>query len=81
MKRIYVPLPERDTRFQLISNLIQKHVSSGGGNCKLSNNSISKIVQLTEGYSASDLTAVSLGSYSLNLNDVNTDINTVDCVM
>ena len=58
MKRIYVPLPEAQTRFQLISQLVTKQEQSCGRRSKLSESSLKKIVNKTQGYSASDLTAV-----------------------
>ncbi|KAF9163543.1 hypothetical protein DFQ26_002429 [Actinomortierella ambigua] len=53
VKRIYIPLPEPETRAQLLARLLQGQVYT------LSNTEIqSKLVRLTEGYSGSDLTAL-----------------------
>lgn len=56
-----MPLPEGETRLQLILHLMQKQEqASGGGNkSRLSQKSLAMIVKQTEGYSASDITAVS----------------------
>ncbi|KAF9357238.1 hypothetical protein BGX34_009487 [Mortierella sp. NVP85] len=52
VKRIYIPLPEAETRHGLLSKLLGGHDSS------LSSNEMQKLVQRTEGYSGSDLTAL-----------------------
>eukprot|EP01034_Spumella_vulgaris_P026162 gene26162-32697_t len=58
-KRIYVPLPDPDSRRALITRLLIKH-SAGGptGGKQLSSSQLERIVQITEGYSGSDLSAV-----------------------
>ena len=52
VKRIFIPLPEPDTRQNLLSNLLSTHKHS------LNLSDFQKLVQLTDGYSASDLTAL-----------------------
>jgi SpoVK/Ycf46/Vps4 family AAA+-type ATPase len=52
VKRIYIPLPEAETRHGLLSKLL------GGHDANLSSNEMQKLVQRTEGYSGSDLTAL-----------------------
>ncbi|KAG0239932.1 hypothetical protein BGW41_007415 [Actinomortierella wolfii] len=52
VKRIYIPLPEPETRLQLLSRLLQ------GQTYNLSNADIQRLVSLTDGYSGSDLTAL-----------------------
>ncbi|KAK3808627.1 MAG: spastin [Benniella sp.] len=52
VKRIYIPLPEAETRHGLLSKLL------GGHDASLSSNEMQKLVQRTEGYSGSDLTAL-----------------------
>ena len=66
VKRIYVPLPEGDTRLQLLTHMLQKQEQAsreagGGGKSNLSQKSVANIVRKTEGYSASDMTAVRSG--------------------
>merc|ERR1712029_79651 len=49
-KRVYVQMPDVETRRALITQLLSKHGSP------LSNKEISKVVLMTEGYTCSDLT-------------------------
>jgi len=49
-KRVYVQMPDVETRRALITQLLSKHGSP------LSNKEISKVVSMTEGYTCSDLT-------------------------
>jgi len=61
VKRVYVPLPDKETRSSLIINMLKKEKraeSTADFTTGMSANDLSKIVGLTEGYSASDLTAV-----------------------
>ncbi|XP_022599434.1 spastin isoform X1 [Seriola dumerili] len=51
-KRVYVGLPDEQTRFTLLKNLLGKH-----GN-PLSKNELSSLAKLTAGYSGSDLTSL-----------------------
>ncbi|XP_018320231.1 spastin [Agrilus planipennis] len=51
-KRVYVALPDADTRVQLLTKLLQKQ------GCSLGEGDLKKLAKLTEGYSASDLTAL-----------------------
>ncbi|XP_052866122.1 spastin [Anopheles cruzii] len=51
-KRVYVTLPDRDTRELLLRRLLQKQGSP------LSNADLKRLALLTEGYSGSDLTAL-----------------------
>ena len=53
VKRIYVPLPDPETRTQLISNLLAKQPHH-----KITAKQIQNIVKLTQDYSGSDLAAV-----------------------
>eukprot|EP01117_Protostelium_nocturnum_P010254 TRINITY_DN3685_c0_g1_i5.p1 TRINITY_DN3685_c0_g1~~TRINITY_DN3685_c0_g1_i5.p1 ORF type:complete len:136 (+),score=35.58 TRINITY_DN3685_c0_g1_i5:336-743(+) len=52
VKRIYIPLPDPQTRFQIIENLLNKE------NHSLSVAQITRLAKDAEGYSASDLTAL-----------------------
>ncbi|KAG0360311.1 hypothetical protein BG005_011008 [Podila minutissima] len=52
VKRIYIPLPEAETRLGLLKKLLQ------GQDYKLSAAEFQNLVQYTEGYSGSDLTAL-----------------------
>ncbi|KAF9403061.1 hypothetical protein BGZ94_004726 [Podila epigama] len=52
VKRIYIPLPEEETRKSLLKKLLQ------GQDYELSESEFQKLVQQTEGYSGSDLTAL-----------------------
>ena len=60
VKRVYVPLPDEETRSSLIKNMLKKQVTalSVDSSIGMSSADLSKIVKLTDGYSASDLTAV-----------------------
>ncbi len=58
-KRIYVPLPDADARRALIGHLMSKHAVGGGAGGKVSAAQLERIVGITEGYSGSDLSAVS----------------------
>ncbi|KAK2160253.1 hypothetical protein LSH36_137g04022 [Paralvinella palmiformis] len=49
-KRIYVMLPDHDTRIHLLKKLLEKHSNP------LTENEISHLASLTDGYSGSDLT-------------------------
>ncbi|XP_010728178.1 spastin [Larimichthys crocea] len=51
-KRIYVALPDAETRFTLLKNLLEKQ------GCPLSKNELSTLAKKTEGYSGSDLTSL-----------------------
>lgn len=53
-KRIYIPLPERETRKKLLSHLLERQ----SNHCSISSKEMQELVQLTEGYSGSDLTAL-----------------------
>ena len=55
-KRIYVPLPDSIARKALITHLLSKQGASGGS---IQSKELDRIVTLTEGYSGSDLSAVS----------------------
>lgn len=60
MKRIFVPLPDAEARTALISHMLGKHVKGGGTERVLHDAHIlARIVHMTQGYSGSDLTAVS----------------------
>lgn len=69
-KRIYVPLPEGETRQALILHLLNKQnngESEGGGDFsgafELSQSDVQEIVNRTDGFSGSDLSAVSFLIY------------------
>lgn len=51
-KRIYVTLPDFDTRLTLLSSLLQKH------NSPIKEDELKSLARLTDGYSGSDLTAL-----------------------
>ncbi|KAG0279240.1 hypothetical protein BGZ96_002015 [Linnemannia gamsii] len=52
VKRIYIPLPETETRFNLLTKLLS------GQDYRLSSGEMQTLVRQTEGYSGSDLTAL-----------------------
>ncbi|KAG0061009.1 hypothetical protein BGZ89_011807 [Linnemannia elongata] len=52
VKRIYIPLPEADTRHNLLTKLLS------GQDFRLSSGEMQTLVRQTEGYSGSDLTAL-----------------------
>ncbi|XP_035807673.1 spastin [Amphiprion ocellaris] len=51
-KRVYVTLPDEETRFTLLKNLLGKHSNP------LSKNELSRLAKETAGYSGSDLTSL-----------------------
>jgi spastin len=55
VKRIYVPLPEAESRASLIRHLLSKQGPAGQ---HMSASQLNAIVSMTEGYSGSDLSAV-----------------------
>lgn len=55
VKRIYIPLPDSEGRAAILNHLLSKEPR---GAAALSAGDISKVVASTEGYSASDLTAL-----------------------
>ena len=59
MKRIYVPLPDEEARAGLIKHLMRKQGSGGGGIVE-DEEKLNAVVQMTGGYSGSDLSAVSV---------------------
>ena len=61
VKRIYVPLPDAEARQALITHMMSKHVKGGGTESVTAKKStLARIVHMTQGYSGSDLTAVSI---------------------
>lgn len=60
-KRVYVTLPDFDTRISLLSSLLQKQNSPLGGD------ELKTLARLTDGYSGSDLTALARGELVLTL--------------
>ncbi|KAI3649832.1 hypothetical protein MP228_005464 [Amoeboaphelidium protococcarum] len=52
-KRLYIPLPEAETRLQLLKQLLDRHKRHS-----VSASQLNAIVKKTEGYSCSDLTAL-----------------------
>lgn len=63
MKRIYIPLPDGESRKALITTMMNKH-GSGGDNI-LKPSVLARIVHMTQGYSGSDLTAVRCQTFSI----------------
>lgn len=57
VKRIYIPLPDAEGRTIILKHLLKSAGVQGSG-AALSNSDISKVVRATDGYSASDLTAL-----------------------
>ena len=57
MRRIYIPLPDAETRKALVQHLLSKQGQASSA--LLAPKMIDRIVKMTEGYSGSDLTAVS----------------------
>ena len=57
VKRIYVPLPDEEARAGLIQHLMKKQGSGGGGIVE-DPEKLNAVVQMTGGYSGSDLSAV-----------------------
>ena len=57
VKRIYIPLPDEESRHSLISNMMTKH-GKGGKGVKENDRMMQEIVRATSGYSGSDLTAL-----------------------
>ncbi|ESN97427.1 hypothetical protein HELRODRAFT_85555 [Helobdella robusta] len=62
-KRIFVPMPDLQTRFQLLERLLRRQNESGGGSgggsgWKMSRDDVMHVANLTEGYSSSDLTSL-----------------------
>lgn len=54
-----MPLPDPDSRRALITRLLAKHSAGGpSGGKRLSDAQLERIVQISEGYSGSDLSAV-----------------------
>lgn len=65
VKRIFVPLPDEDARYSLINHMLQKQnnrdkglENASSGELIMPHESLTTIVNITVGYSASDLTAV-----------------------
>lgn len=65
VKRIYIPLPDAEGRAAILTHLLGGSNSSGGGSAaaggvrhNLSKRDFARIVASTDGYSASDLTAL-----------------------
>jgi SpoVK/Ycf46/Vps4 family AAA+-type ATPase len=56
VRRIYIPLPDADSRRALVSTLLARQGAGGAG--MLAPRRLDQIVRMTEGYSGSDLTAV-----------------------
>ncbi|EPX75195.1 uncharacterized protein SOCG_04440 [Schizosaccharomyces octosporus yFS286] len=52
VKRTYIPLPEPETRHKHLSHLLHNQVHA------LTNDDLNELVELTEGYSGSDITAL-----------------------
>lgn len=57
VKRIYIPLPDAEGRAAVLRRLLAKEAGAGGA-AALSASDVDKVVRATDGYSASDLTAL-----------------------
>ena len=66
-KRIYVAMPDFDTRQQLLARLLTKQ------NSPLEDNELKKLAQLTEGYSGSDITALCKDAALEPIRELNVD--------
>ena len=66
-KRVYVTLPDFETRLTLLSSLLQKQ------NSPLNDDELKILARQTDGYSGSDLTALARGNYLLAIKSL--DIN------
>jgi SpoVK/Ycf46/Vps4 family AAA+-type ATPase len=51
VKRIYIPLPDKETRVKMIKSLLDKE-----SNCKVAGKEIEQVAASTDGYSCADLT-------------------------
>ncbi|XP_061173837.1 spastin-like isoform X2 [Saccostrea echinata] len=72
-KRVYVKMPEKETRKDMLSHLLSKH-----GN-PLSSQELDNIAQLTEGYSGSDLNALAKDAALGPIRDLSAkEVKTVD---
>ncbi|XP_071454221.1 spastin isoform X2 [Hetaerina americana] len=86
-KRIYVALPDTDTRIHLLERLLRKngHGTSSGA-CPLSPEELRRLAVLTEGYSGSDLTALAKDAALGPIRELNPeqlrcmDPNSVRCI-
>jgi len=56
VKRIYIPLPDAAARTALVTHLMAKQQQAGGK--EVPQNVIKRVVKMTDGYSASDITAL-----------------------
>lgn len=56
-KRLYIPLPNKKSRLQLIESVIQKEASNNNKYC-IDNTEMQEILNITKGYSGSDLMSV-----------------------
>lgn len=63
-KRIYVPLPDSDSRRALITHLLNKHSAAGSKGRPTDAAQLERIVRMTDGYSGSDLSAVNTAHFS-----------------
>ena len=63
-KRIYVPLPDKSTRKTIITNLLSKNTHS------LTKTQLNKVAEMTEGYSAADLSALCKEAAMAPLRDI-----------
>lgn len=72
-KRLYIPLPETETRKELLSHLLTKHRH------RVSMNDLNRIVKETDGYSCSDLTALAKEAALGPLRDLSpSELQTID---
>lgn len=71
VKRIYIPLPDNESRLSIINNLFARQSH------KLKKGDIKKLVTATEGYSASDLTALCKEAAMVPLRELGSSIQSV----
>ncbi|KAL9652818.1 hypothetical protein ABK040_010850 [Willaertia magna] len=67
-KRIYIPLPDKDSRISLIQHLTKNQP------IKLSNNDLNQLAILTEGFSGSDINALCKETSMIPLRELNPNL-------
>lgn len=73
-KRVYVTLPDFDTRLTLLSSLLQKQ------NSPLNEDELRTLARQTDGYSGSDLTALARGMLLMTVVNLNDLLNILFCL-
>lgn len=71
VKRIYIPLPDGDSRRSIIKHLFENQTK------KLTKTELGRVVTATEGYSASDLTALCKEAAMVPLRELGTSVQSV----